>query len=202
MKMIFIGRGDENMASQDDSQVNSEVQPQPQLQPQLQMPRIEDTAIVEYLDIIRREYEIERAKKQSFENRTGLVMALVGAICIFLFEKVQLTDIFLLMIDPLTFFSLVKIIMGWGVYLGFVFTIVMIIKTINVRKHSGFEVKNIDENLLGESRIVALCKIIFTYRDIILQHREMNEKRAKAFRYSLYGISSTLLFVIIYVTVI
>ena len=78
MKMIFIGRGDENMASQDDSQVNNEVQPQPQLQPQLQMPRIEDTAIVEYLDIIRREYEIERAKKQSFENRTGLVMALVG----------------------------------------------------------------------------------------------------------------------------
>ena len=50
------------MESQDDSQVNNEVQPQPQLQPQLQTPRIEDTAIVEYLDIIRREYEIERAK--------------------------------------------------------------------------------------------------------------------------------------------
>lgn len=183
------------MASQDDSQVNNEPQPQ-------QVPRIEDTAIVEYLDIVEREYEIERAKKQSFENRAGLVMALAGAICIFLFEKVQLTDIFLLMIEGLTFLKLVKIIMGLGVYCWFIFTMVMIIKTINIKKHRNFEVKNIDETLLGESRIVALCKIIFTYRDIILQHRKMNKKRAKVFRYSLYGISGTLFCVIFYIAMV
>ena len=73
------------MEDQDDSRVNNESQPQPQ--PQLQVPRIEDTAIVEYLDIVRSEYEIERAKKQSFEDRAGLVMALAGALCIFLFEN-------------------------------------------------------------------------------------------------------------------
>lgn len=192
------------MEDQDDSRVNNESQPQPQPQPQpqLQVPRIEDTAIVEYLDIVRSEYEIERAKKQSFEDRAGLVMALAGALCIFLFEKVQLTDVSLLMMDVLTFFSFVKIITGWGVYLGFIFTMIMLIKTINVKKHSSFEVKNINDLLLGESRIVALCKIIFTYRDIILQHREMNEKRASAFRYSLYGISGTLFFVIIYITMV
>ena len=186
------------MEDQDDSRVNNESQPQPQLQ----VPRIEDTAIVEYLDIVRSEYEIERAKKQSFEDRAGLVMALAGALCIFLFEKVQLTDVSSLMMGVLTFFSLVKIITGCGVYLGFMFTMIMLIKTISVKKHSSFEVKNINDLLLGESRIVALCKIIFTYRDIILQHREMNEKRAREFRYSLYGISGTLFFVIIYITMV
>ena len=52
------------------------------------LPKIEETAILEYLDIVKSEYETERNKKQSFENRAGLIMALLGAICIFLFEKV------------------------------------------------------------------------------------------------------------------
>ena len=60
---------------------------------QPQIVKVEDTAIVEYLEIVKSEYETERNKKQSFENRAGLIMALLGAICIFLFEKVNLRDV-------------------------------------------------------------------------------------------------------------
>ncbi len=161
---------------------------------------INDTAMVEYLDIVKSEYENERNKKQSFENRAGLIMALSGAICIFLFEKVQLKDVFSLMVLPLTFLDLITIISGLAVYIGFLFTMLMIIKTIIVKQHHNLEVKNINETLVVEQRIVALCKLIFTYRDIILQHRDLNEKRAKAFRNSLYGILVTLISVIIYIT--
>lgn len=183
------------MENQDSSQV-LENQTQPHIV------ELNDTAIVEYLDIVKSEYENERNKKQSFENRAGLIMALLGAICIFLFEKVQLKEIFSFMVMPLTFLDFIKIISGLAVYIGFLFTMIMIIKTIIVKQHNNLEVKSINETLLAEQRIVALCKLIFTYRDIILQHRELNEKRAKAFRKSLYGISITLISVIIYITLI
>lgn len=188
------------MEIQDNPQVlESEAQTQP-INEQPQAIEVSDTAIAEYLDIVKSEYENERNKKQSFENRAGLIMALLGAICIFLFEKVQLKEIFSLMVVPLTFLDIIKIISGLAVYISFLFTMIMIMKTIIVKQHNNFEVKSINETLLGERRIIALCKIIFTYRDIIVQHRELNEKRAQAFRKSLYGISFTLVSVIVYIT--
>lgn len=167
---------------------------------QPQLIEVDNTAILEYLDIVKSEYETERNKKQSFENRAGLIMALLGAICIFLFEKVQLKSILMLLTIPLTFVDFLKILSGFGVYIGFFFTMIMIIQTITVKQHNNFEVKSIDETLLSEQRLLGLCKIIFTYRDIILQHRDLNEKRATAFRQSLYGISATLISIVIYIT--
>lgn len=168
----------------------------------VQLPDTDNTAIVEYLEIVRSEYETERNKKQSFENRSGLIMAMLGAICIFLFEQVKLQDVISLMTTPLTFLDLAKIISGLGVYVGFVFTMIMIVRTIIVKQHNNFEVKNIDEVLLGEQRILALCRIILVYRNIIMQHRELNEKRAVAFRKSLYGICATLVSILIYISLI
>lgn len=162
---------------------------------------VSKTAIVEYLDIVKSEYENERSKKQSFENRSGLVMALLGAICIFLFEKVHLNKIISMMSVPLTFIDLIIIISGLTVYIGFAFTIVMVLRTISVKKHDNFEVRNINETLLVELRIGALCRLILTYKDIIIQHRDLNEIRAKAFKKSLYGISMTLISIVVYITI-
>lgn len=159
-----------------------------------------DTVINEYLDVVRGEYEIERNKKQSFENRAGLILALVGAMCIFVFEQINLKTIFLLIDEPLTFTTLLRIISGVGVYIGFALTFVNVVRTINVKQHDNFEVKSIDEELLGQPRTVAIVQIIFTYRDIVAQHRVMNEKRAKTFRYSLYGIVVALIAIVVYIT--
>lgn len=159
-----------------------------------------DTVINEYLNIVRGEYEIERNKKQSFENRAGLILALVGAMCIFVFEQINLKTIFLLTGEPLTFVLLLRIISGVGVYVGFALTFVNVVRTINVKQYENFEVKSIDEELLGQPRAVALVQIIFTYRDIVTQHRTMNEKKAKTLRYSLYGIVVTLVAVVVYIT--
>lgn len=192
------------MANQDNlHSPESEEQPQTQTaNSQPQLVEVNNTAIAEYLDIVKSEYETERNKKQSFENRAGLIMALLGAICIFLFEKVQLKDVFALMTIPLTFVDVLKIVSGLGVYIGFLFTMIMIIQTITVKQHNNFEVKSINETLLAEQRLSALCKVIFTYRDIIIQHRTLNETRATAFRRSLYGISGTLISIIVYITLV
>ncbi len=163
---------------------------------------LDSTAIVEYLETVRSEYEIERNKKQSFEDRAGLIITLLGAICIFLFEKVQIKDIISQMTMSLTFIDFIKVISGLAVYICFGFTLFMVVLVINVKQYNNFEVKHIDEMLLKQMRLAALAKIIFTYRDIIMQHRELNEKKAEAFRKSVYGVFATLVSIIIYISVI
>ena len=166
----------------------------------MQAKETDGTAIVEYLDVVKSEYGIERNKKQSFENRVGFIMAYIGTICIFLFEKVKLQEIVKTKAESLNFYGLIKIISGLSVYVCFIFTITMLFLTIIVKKHDNFEVKSIDESLLAERRRAALCRLIFVYRDIIVQHRELNEKRAVAFRRSLYGIFATFVSIIIYIS--
>lgn len=159
---------------------------------------INETAVVEYYEIVKKEYEIERNKKISFENRAGLIMALLGTICVFFFENIKIYNIFTLMTKALSFITLIKIISGLSVYIFFMFTLYMIICTVNVKEHKNFEVKNIDEELLCEQRLVALIKIIKVYKNIIIQHRHLNNKRAKSFKKSLYGICATIVSIIIY----
>ena len=204
------------MASQDDPQINSEPQiksepqsqtesvPQPELEPQTQtssqLSEIEDMAIIECLGVVKSEYETERNKKQSFEIRVGLIMTLAGSLILVFLGQIQLKDVFPLMTDILTFLKLIKIIAGWLVYLGFGYTMWMLVKTINVKPHDNFAVHLIDESLLKEQRTLVLKRIIFTYRDLILQHRTINEKRAESFKRSLYGILVTFISGIVYIT--
>ena len=77
------------MEEQNTAQSSDNIEQQSSTNVPHQMPNIDNTAIVVYLEIVRSEYETERNKKQSFENRAGLIMALLGAICIFLFEKLN-----------------------------------------------------------------------------------------------------------------
>lgn len=162
---------------------------------------IENMALSEYFEVVKNEYEIERNKKASFENRAGVFLALIGTVSVFLFDKVQIKQIVSLFSVPLTFIVWLKIISGFFVYLTLAFTMLYLIKTITVKQHHNFEVKNIDEILLAENRINALTKIIFTYRDIICQHRQVNENRAKTFKLSLYGVIIMLVSAVIYISI-
>lgn len=163
--------------------------------------QVSNTAIPEFYDIVKSEYENEKNKKQSFENRAGIVLALIGTVSVLLFEQIKLNEILELMNDNITFFILIKIVSGLLIYLGFIYTTVMIISTINVKKHLNFEVKDIDESTLTEKRVFALSNIIIVYRDIIIQHRELNENRAKAYRRSLYGVLVILFSIMIYLSI-
>lgn len=158
-------------------------------------------ALSEYFELVKNEYEIERNKKVSFENRAGIFLALIGTIGVFLFDKVQFKEIIPLFSIPLTFCVLIKIISCFLVYLSLAFTMLYLIKTITVKQHNNFEVRNIDEVLLAENRINALTRIIFTYRDIICQHRQVNEDRAKTFKLSLYGVVIMLIATVIYISI-
>ena len=48
---------------------------------------VETTAIHEYLEICIHEYDNESRIKESFENRAGILFALLSALCVFSLEK-------------------------------------------------------------------------------------------------------------------
>ena len=147
---------------------------------------IDNTAIKEYFEIVNSEYQNERNKKQSFETRAGLLLTLLSAICIFYFQSITIKDVVLLFDQTLTFALLIKIISGIMIYVFFVLTFIAIIKTIATKRHSNFDVTNINEALLAEKRVDAMARLIFTYSTIIKQHREINESRAKWYKIALY----------------
>ena len=161
---------------------------------------VANTAMVEYYDIVKSEYETERNKKQSFENRAGLIMTFLGAILVFMFDKVSLREVYPLLTEtPLSFLTLLKILSNLGIYSSFIFTITMLVRTLSTNLHENFAVEEIDEELLGQPRYYSLCQIIFTYRDIITQHRNLNETRAKYYKKALYGIVVILISIIIFI---
>lgn len=160
--------------------------------------RVENTAILECLEVVMSEYKIERDKKQSFETRAGIIMALLGATCGIFFKTIKLNNIIHLFFIPLSFINLIKILSVLFVYGGLIFTIIMVMKTIITKQHNNFNVICIKDELINQQRFESLRNITFAYREIILQHRDLNEKRANAFKNSLYGISTTLIAFIIF----
>ena len=77
---------------------------------------IADTAMLEYLEIFKMEYEREFNKKQSFDNRAGLILTLLGAISIFLFEHIKINEIITLIKFPISFLNIIKAFSGLTVY--------------------------------------------------------------------------------------
>ncbi|MCM1370314.1 MAG: hypothetical protein NC181_00215 [Clostridium sp.] len=159
-------------------------------------------ATKELLDLVEKEYEIERNKKQSFENRAGLILTLLGIVFIFALEKVELKNVFSMFSQTLSFMDLIKIISGISVYFFLIFTFLMILKVLNVVEQTNFNVECLNDELLKTNYSDVISKIIYTYRDIIIGHRQLSERRAKIFKKVLYGMLITIISILIYLIVI
>ena len=161
---------------------------------------VDKTSAFECLDIMIKEYEQERSKRQSFESRSSIIITVVAALSIFVLERVHISEIFgIISSDSLSFSQLVRIVSGTGVYLGFVLTLCFIIKTVRVEKIIALDVKQVNEKLIGKPRLEGITKLIITYREIILQHRELNEKKAQALRQALIWLVVSIISVALYV---
>ena len=145
-----------------------------------------------------REAEILNKKKESFENRAGIIMALIGALFVFVMEHISFDDIAKLCQLPLTFILLLKIIVGIGAYLLLIVALAFSFFTISTRKQDNYPISAINLAYLAESRANSIARIIMEYRTIILNHRDLNEKRASNFKKSLIFSILSILCLIIY----
>lgn len=150
-----------------------------------QLPDVDQTAMCEYLELVQSEYSIERGKKESFENRAGIIMALIGALLVFILDKLPVTDVIKLCKDPLTFVVLIKIILGFSAYITLIVALLFSFLTITTSKQENYPIDSINLSHLAETRRNALARITLKYKDIIVDHRKHNEKRAHKFTTSL-----------------
>ena len=122
-------------------------------------------------------------RKHSIETRGNIVITLILALTAFIFQKVEVAYILILL--PLTFLLLVKIITGFLIYFSLICSSVFGFKTIFTALYATFELSAISEQSLGNRKNKELVNIITTYRDIISENRKINDKKAKTFEYSI-----------------
>lgn len=165
---------------------------------------IDSIPVLEYLEIVQKEYEFERNKKESLENRVGIILTLIGAILVFVLGEMPLNDIFKMGNKYITNLEYVqtflKSLLVMGIYISFIYTIIKLYKVIKVDKHDTFPVHEINASrLLEGDRIKETSKIVLTYVEIIKSHRILNNSRAESFEKGLRGLLVSLILVGIYI---
>lgn len=160
---------------------------------------LNNRAIDDFLDVVKKEYDNERVKKQSFETRAGFIITIISAIYAFIMDKVEFSEIQAIIDKPLYFMGAIKIIVFILIYISIIFTIYSLIMVIYTKEHKIFETEGINGEILALSKMEGKVKIIGIYKEIIKDHREKNKTRAKYLNFGFIGIVSNLVLISIYV---
>lgn len=163
--------------------------------------KIDKTAITDFLEIIKKEYDNERVKKQSFETRAGFVITIVSAIYAFVMDKVKFSDIQILINKPLYFLGFIKIAIFILIYISFCWTLFASIMVIYTKEHKNFNIEAMNGSVLSLNKFEGLVNIVGLYKDIIKDHRAKNEIRAKYLNHAFLGIAVNLALISIYINI-
>lgn len=160
---------------------------------------IDETSALDCLDVMKQEYERERNKRQSFETRAGLIITILAALCIFIFDRVNISDIIHLMTAPCSFLVFARILSGWTIYISFILSLYFVVKTVKVKEYCNLDVLAINEYFMGKPRIQGVIELTNAYRKITAQHRSVNNINAQSLQRSIFWVSIAILAIIIYI---
>jgi hypothetical protein len=139
----------------------------------------------EILELVINEYRLERKKRENFEVRTGIIMSLIGVILVCMFDKLSFSKLSSLMKQYITFPLFIKIISGYASYICIGISLLfgyMVLRTVKQKNIS------IDSLINSYNRNGCLYydDLISNYSKIIKEHGNLNEKRAKKYKYMLF----------------
>ncbi len=157
------------------------------------------TSVSEYLSTVKMEYQFERNKKISFENRAGIMLTVYGGLAIIIIDKVNFRTVLDRFTVPLDFLTLINILSGISTYVLFSIAILFLSKIVSVDKYINFNVEQIDEDLLNEEKHVGAARIALTYKRIIMDHRLINELKAQRLKDSIRIIIISLITLLLYI---
>ena len=161
---------------------------------------VEKTSALECFEVIRHEYELECNKSHSFESRAAIIITILAALCIFIFEKIHISQLLeIAASSTISFMQLIKICAGTFIYLGFALTLFFVVRTIRVEIHHVLDVSKFNEAFIGKPRLEGMTRLIFSYRAIILQHREVNERKAKNLKNAMIWLIVSITAIAVYV---
>lgn len=160
---------------------------------------IDETSALDCLDVVKQEYERELSKRQSFETRAGLIITILAALCIFIFDRVNISDIIYLMTAPCSFLIFARILSGGTIYISFILSLYFVVKTVKVKEYCNLDVLAINEYFMGKPRIQGVIELTNAYRKITTQHRSVNNINAQSLQRSFFWVSIAILAIIIYI---
>lgn len=160
---------------------------------------IDETSALDCLDVMKQEYERERSKRQSFETRAGLIITILAALCIFIFDRVNISYIIHLMTAPCSFLIFARILSGGTIYISFILSLHFVVKTVKVKEYCNLDVLAINEYFMGKPRIQGVIELTNAYRKITAQHRSVNNINAQFLQRSIFWVSIAILAIIIYI---
>ncbi len=137
------------------------------------------TSISECLSVAMHEYSIERNKKQSFDDRAGIIITIFAAIIIVIYDKIPLAEIIEKMYQPLTLIILLQIITGCLFYIGLIASLIHAVMIIAVKPSKGFDLSIISSEFIWTAKIYSVSKLLETYLSLANIHRSKNEDIAK-----------------------
>lgn len=137
------------------------------------------TSINECLTVSMHEYDIERNKKQSFDNRAGLIITVLSAIMIAIYDKIPLKSILSMVEEPLTFIILKQIITTVLIYMLLVTALYYSIRIISVKTSENFDITIINGDFVGSAKIDSVSKMLEVYLNLTVIHRSKNKIFAK-----------------------
>lgn len=138
--------------------------------------QVSTNSIAEYLEVLKIEYERDLTKRQSWQNRAGMILTVLSAICVFVLDKVKIEDILKFASEALSFIILIKILAGSCVYIFFLLSLFFSIKTIGVASLASYNIDSIEDYDLGRPQIAGSINIIHGYKTIIQTNREISKK--------------------------
>lgn len=161
--------------------------------------KVEDTVMQEYLGVIQKEYEFERNKKQSFESRSSLIITLIGALCIFAFDKISLNTLKEMMGHTLTMGIIMKISLITLFYISLGYTFWKLYKVITVGSVEVFPLSLVENSEIVREKCYGLSVIIMTYKELVKSQRETNNQKAKNLKKAIWGMGILLVILIVYI---
>ena len=159
-----------------------------------------NTAILECLDIVRKEYDYERNKQQSFENRSLIIVTFLCAMFAILFGRVKIIDVINYVTIPLTFYSMIRVVAGIIAYLGGIISLWLITQTIGVRKQCCYNVGALNEERLGTERVQMIVEQILVFERLVDELKEANNHKAITYSRALRTMLLTFFASVIYLS--
>ncbi|EOC99365.1 hypothetical protein [Caldisalinibacter kiritimatiensis] len=133
------------------------------------------TSVDECLSICVHEYDIERNKKQSFDNRASLIITVLTAIIIAIYDKIPLKSALSMLDEPLTFVVLMQIITTVLIYILLITAFYYGIRIISVKTFENFDITIIDGDFIAAAKMDSVSKLLEIYLNLTVIHRRKNE---------------------------
>ncbi|SDH83563.1 hypothetical protein [Desulfosporosinus hippei] len=156
------------------------------------------TSISECLNIAMHEYDLERNKKQSFDNRAGIIIPVFAAIGIAIYNIISVKDIIHSMSQPITFVLLLQIVTGLMAYFSLISSFVFAVNVISVKPFENFDIKIIDSQFISMAKIQSGSKLLEVYLNLVRIHRKRNEQTAKMLARSQWSMIISIILIMAY----